>query len=79
MAKKPLEVPAILSTCIDITISDLGCRFSFGEIPVKGDPLYHTSVFLPIQYVPAFEKHYKEVAAQYIKAKAKQHKEKKDE
>lgn len=78
MAKHPEDVPAILSTCIDITMSDLGCRFSFGERPAEGDPQYHTSVFLPIQYVPVFEKHYKKTAALYIEAKARQQ-EKKDE
>lgn len=77
MAKSSKDVPAILSTCTDIEMSDLGCRFSFGEIPVKGDPVYHTSVFLPIQYVPVFEGLYKETATRYLEVKAKQQKEKK--
>ncbi len=76
MAKHPVtDVPALLTTCVEIQASDLGLRFSFGEENLTskgGEKAYHTSVFLPIQYVPAFEKHYKDIVAQYVEAKQKQ-------
>lgn len=77
MPKHPiLDVPALLTTCVEIQASDLGCRFSFGEITAGGETAYHTSVFLPIQYVPTFEKHYKDVVERYMEAKRKQTEEK---
>lgn len=83
MAKHPvLDVPALFTTCVEIQASDLGLRFSFGEENLiksctkGGEKAYHTSVFLPIQYVPTFEKHYKDVVAQYMEAKQKQSEEK---
>lgn len=77
MAKHPiLDVPALLTTCAAMQVSDLGCRFTFGEETTEGETAWHSSVFLPIQFVPMFEKHYKDAVERYVEAKRKQTEEK---
>jgi hypothetical protein len=65
-------INTVLSTCANIQVSDIGVKFTFGEMSTDKEPVYHTSVFLPTMYVSMFEKHYKDCVDQYLAAKAKQ-------
>lgn len=66
------ELPTLLATCTDIQVDDMGVKFVFGEVFHADDVEmnYHTSVFLPMSYVPFFESHYKRSVSNYIEDKA---------
>ncbi len=42
------EIPAIMSTQVNLLVSDDGWRISFGEQTGETTSLYHVAVFLPM-------------------------------
>lgn len=47
LAPRPHEVPAVLATQVNLSITDHGWRLTFGEPVDEHDVNYHTGVFLP--------------------------------
>ena len=66
------DIPAILATVTKIEVTDLGCRFYFGEGTYGGETTYHTSILMPLSCLASFELHYKNVVAQFIAEKKAQ-------
>lgn len=44
---RPLDIPAVLATQVNLAITDSGWRLSFGEQISEKEAAYHVAVFLP--------------------------------